>query len=100
MLTKTSLVVAAALLLGVASAAQADQSDPTRGYPYGPEGQRVGGKAVNPADHLSTRRGGPYAYAGSGSPVAKESDMIMSDGKCWVNTSNGNYGWVDCRTGR
>jgi hypothetical protein len=20
----------------------------------------------------------------------------MSDGKCWLNTSNGNYGWADC----
>jgi hypothetical protein len=23
-------------------------------------------------------------------------EQIMSDGKCWVNTSNGNYGWTDC----
>jgi hypothetical protein len=27
---------------------------------------------------------------------AKAGDMIMSDGKCWLNTSNGNYGWADC----
>jgi hypothetical protein len=100
MLTKTRLAVAAALLLGVASAAQAandNQSDPTRGYPYGPEGQRVGGKAVNPVDHLSTRRVGPYAYSAKGSPVAAPAkDVLMSDGKCWLNTSNGNYGWADC----
>ncbi len=57
------LAIAAALLLGVASAAQAasdNQSDPSRGFPYGPEGQRVGGKAVNKADHLSTRPGSVY----------------------------------------
>jgi hypothetical protein len=27
---------------------------------------------------------------------AKADDAIMSDGKCWLNTSNGNYGWADC----
>jgi hypothetical protein len=27
---------------------------------------------------------------------AKADSQIMSDGKCWVNTSNGNYGWTDC----
>jgi hypothetical protein len=25
-----------------------------------------------------------------------KADSIMSDGKCWLNTSNGNYGWADC----
>ena len=102
MLRKTNLAIAAALLLGVASAAQAaseNQSDTTRGFPYGPEGQRLGGTAVNPNDHLSTRSGGPYAYGAAGSARAEE-HQIMSDGKCWVNTSNGNYGWVDCRPRR
>ncbi len=101
MLTKTRLAIAAALLLGIASAAQAandNQSDPTRGFPYGPEGQRVGGKAVNRADHLSTRPGGPYSYRALRSQASvRDKDMIMSDGKCWLNTSNGNYGWADCR---
>jgi hypothetical protein len=27
---------------------------------------------------------------------AKADEALMSDGKCWMNTSNGNYGWVDC----
>jgi hypothetical protein len=27
---------------------------------------------------------------------AKAAEQIMSDGKCWLNTSNGNYGWADC----
>jgi hypothetical protein len=100
-MVKTSLALAAALLLSVASGAYAgndNQSDETRGFPYGPEGQRVGGKAVNPNDHLSTRPGGPYAYAAA--PKAKGDDMIMSDGKCWLNTSNGNYGWADCPRSR
>jgi hypothetical protein len=103
MLTKTRLAMAAALLLGVASAAHAsdNQSDPTRGFPYGPDSQRVGGKAVNKADHLSTRPGGPYTpRALSSEASAKPEDVIMSDGKCWLNTSNGNYGWEDCLRSR
>ena len=104
MLTKSRLAIAAALLLGAASVAQAandNQSDPTRGFPYGPEGQRVGGTAVNPADHLSTRPGGPYAPKALRSQASgKSEDVIMSDGKCWLNTSNGNYGWADCPKSR
>lgn len=95
MLTKSRLAIAAAFLLGAASLAQAandNQSDPQRGFPYGPEGQRVGGKAVNPVDHLSTRPGGPYTPKALSSRASVKEDMIMSDGKCWVN-----YGWVDCR---
>jgi len=101
MSTKTRLAIAAALLLGVASAAQAaseNASDPTRGYPYGPEGQRLGGKAVNPVHHLSTRPGGPYTPKALASQASvKTEDVLKSDGKCWLNTSNGNYGWADCR---
>ncbi len=65
MLSKSKLAIAAALMLGVVSAAQAandNQSDPTRGFAYGPLGQRMGGHAVNPVDHRSTR-GGRAAYA-------------------------------------
>jgi hypothetical protein len=104
MLTKSRLAIAAALLLGAASVAQAaseNQSDPTRGFPYGPEGQRVGGDAVNRADHLSTRPGGPYTpRALSSLASTKAEDVIMSDGMCWLNTSNGNYGWADCPRSR
>jgi hypothetical protein len=52
--TISKLAVVAFLMLGAASAAQAandNQSDPTRGSTTGPEGQREGGRAVNPADH-------------------------------------------------
>jgi hypothetical protein len=68
MLTRSKLAIAAALILGTASAAQAaseNPSDPTRGFPYGPEGQRVGGSAVNPVHHLSTRHEvkGHHVYA-------------------------------------
>jgi hypothetical protein len=58
MLSRTKLALAAALILGAAGAAQAandNQSDPNRGFAYGPLGQRVGGSAVNPVHHLSTR---------------------------------------------
>jgi hypothetical protein len=105
MLTKSRLAIAAALLLGAASVAQAaseNASDPTRGYPYGPEGQRLGGNAVNPADHLSTRPGGPYTpkALSSHASAPKADDVLVSDGKCWLNTSNGNYGWADCPKSR
>jgi hypothetical protein len=101
MSTKTRLAIAAALLLAAASAAQAaseNASDPNRGFPYGPEGQRVGGKAVNPVHHLSTRPGGPYTPKALGAQASvKPEDNLQSDGKCWLNTSNGNYGWADCQ---
>ena len=79
MLSKSKLAIAAALILGAAGAAQAgaeNQSDTTRGFAYGPMGQRMGGSAVNPVDHLSTRGRayrsrsygaealGAYGYAG------------------------------------
>ena len=25
-----------------------------------------------------------------------KAETLKSDGKCWLNTSNGNYGWADC----
>src|ERR1700684_1196 len=77
---KITSVLVLAIALSAASAARAgndNQSDPTRGFPYGPEGQRVGGAAVRPADHLSTQPGGPYAYAAAGSPRPGIDDRIM-----------------------
>ena len=56
--TISKLAVVAFLVLGAASAAQAandNQSDPTRGSTTGPEGQKEGGSAINPAVHRSTR---------------------------------------------
>jgi len=69
MLSKSKLVIAAAMVLGVVSAAQAgaeNQSDPSGGYRYGPYGQRMGGNAINPAVHRSTRHSrGAYAFVPS-----------------------------------
>jgi hypothetical protein len=64
MLTKSKLAIAAVLILGAASAAQAGKDvDSDRaangGYAWGPMGQRMGGSAVNPAYH----RRGAHAYA-------------------------------------
>jgi hypothetical protein len=28
--------------------------------------------------------------------AAKAEEQIKEGGQCWVNTSNGNYGWVPC----
>jgi hypothetical protein len=25
-----------------------------------------------------------------------KAETLKSDGKCWLNTSNGNWGWADC----
>ncbi len=66
MLGKSTAILAAAMLMvgtiATAQAANDNQSDPTRGYAYGPMGQRMGGGAVNPNAHLSTggRRGGVH----------------------------------------
>jgi len=58
MISRGKLVVVAAFIVAAASAAQAgsdNQSDPTRGAVFGPQGQKQGGSAVNPAVHKSTR---------------------------------------------
>jgi hypothetical protein len=66
MLTKSKLVIAAALIFGAASAAQAgnDKDDQSGGFVWGPMGQMMGGSAVNPAYHrsLGGKRGGFHAY--------------------------------------
>ncbi len=72
MLTKTKLALAAALVLGAASAAQAGKdgpSDQTGGYRVGPLGQSLSG--ANPVYHRSLRarmmRGGSaFAFAPDG----------------------------------
>src|ERR1700730_6563548 len=63
MFTKTKLALAAALVLGAASAVQASDHDnwnDTGGYRLGPMGQHFGG--VNPVYHRSLRNGGPFAF--------------------------------------
>jgi hypothetical protein len=88
MLTRSKLAIAAALLLGVASAAQAaneNVGERTGGFLRGPQGQKEGGGAVNPAEHRSTR--GPAANA--------KANLIVSDGKCW-NDAQPPYHWDDC----
>jgi hypothetical protein len=82
MLMKTTIALAMALTLGVTSAALAAARSGTKGgyRELGPGGDAIAG--VNPADHRSL--GG------------EKVELIMSDGKCWLNTSNGNYGWAGC----
>jgi hypothetical protein len=55
MLTKTKMVLAAALMIGLASAAQAggrDDADSSGGYRVGPAGQSFDG-GINPVYHPS-----------------------------------------------
>jgi hypothetical protein len=87
MLTKSRLAIAAALLLGAASVAQAAND--------GPQGQRAGGKAVNPAKALHSQ-----ASAKPSQVSAKPEDSLQSQGKCWSNTGGANYGWADCAKGK
>ena len=63
-MTKTKIALAIALMLGVASAAQAgtdNDGDTTGGYRVGPLGQSFSG--ANPAFHPSM---GAYGYYGEG----------------------------------
>jgi hypothetical protein len=59
MLTKTKIALATAVILGAASAAQANEPrDEYGGYKYGPYGQRMGTHS-----HWSTRRGFDFGFA-------------------------------------
>jgi hypothetical protein len=63
MFTKTKMALAVAMVLGAASAVQANDKDrnDTGGYRVGAKGQSFQG--ANPAYHPSTRRGGgAYAF--------------------------------------
>jgi hypothetical protein len=63
MLTKTTLALAAALIIGTASAGFANENEDfgEGGYHLGPMGQFLGGDAVNPVYHRSLR--GSTAHA-------------------------------------
>jgi hypothetical protein len=64
MSTKTMIALAAMLMVGVASAAQAgskDDSDPVGGYRVGPLGQSFDG--ANPAYHPSLRGNAGESFA-------------------------------------
>jgi hypothetical protein len=81
MLTKTKIALAAALLLGVASAAQAgDDNAASGGFRVGPLGQSAT-SGVNPVDHRSLARG---AFASANVPV--EAPRIAK-GATWAPAS-------------
>jgi hypothetical protein len=93
MSTKTMIALAAMLMVGVVSAAQAgskDDSDPVGGYKVGPLGQSFNGGAT-----------AAYGFAGDAFASVKRAPgpavTIKSGGKCWLNTTNGNYAWAACR---
>jgi hypothetical protein len=79
MLTKTKIALAAALLVGVASAAQAGDDNATSGgFRVGPLGQSAT-SGVNPVDHRSLARG---AFASANVPVA-----APKNAKTWAPAS-------------
>jgi hypothetical protein len=69
MLSKSRFAIAAALILGAVSAAQAANENTDRavgGYACGPLHQRLGGRAVNPVYNRTICYGrGAYAYVPS-----------------------------------
>jgi len=71
------ITLATALTLGLSSIALAKNG----GYRVLGEGQPAGG-GVNPAEHRHL--------------AAPTDPLIMSEGKCFMNTGNGNYEWTHC----
>jgi hypothetical protein len=82
MLNKTTIALAMALTLGVASAALAAKGGGGGGNrTFGADESASSG--VNPVEHRSLRGG--------------KVELIMSDGKCWQDDHGANYSWADCR---
>jgi hypothetical protein len=83
MLTKTKLTLAAVLMLGLASAAQAGGQDDERGgFRVGPMGQPMS-SGVNPVYHRSLREAygyGAYGYVPRHDPTFCESAWF--DSRC------------------
>jgi hypothetical protein len=77
MTTKTKLALAAVLMLGLASAAQAGSRD----------------DADQPGDH-----GGPLRQTLRGGEVfvPRPGSTIRTEGMCWETTPQGNYAWGAC----
>jgi hypothetical protein len=85
MLVKTTFTIAMALTLGLTSAALAARSGGNgRGGSRELANGQIASSGINPAQHRAL--------------AAPKAPLITSEGKCFVNTSNGNYNWTDCRT--
>jgi len=83
MMTKTKIALAAALLFGIASAAQAagrDDADHSGGFRVGPVGQSYEG--ANPVDHPSLARG---AYARAHAPVQAHETRTPNSEPAYMN---------------
>jgi hypothetical protein len=84
MLTKRTIALAMALTLGLSTAALAARSGGNgRGGSRELASGQPASSGVNPAQHRAL--------------AAPKAPLITSEGKCFVNTSNGNYNWTDCR---
>jgi hypothetical protein len=81
MTTKTKFALAALLMIGIASAAQAgskDDADSSGGFRIGPLGQTLRGP------------GEAFGY------VPRSGSTLRDGGLCWEMTANGNYVWAAC----
>jgi hypothetical protein len=38
-----------------------------------------------------------FALAAVLGPATARAETLQSEGKCWINSTNGNYGWEDCK---
>ena len=82
MITRTKFAIAALLMIGIASAAQAgsrDDADSAGGSGIGPLGQTLRGPA-----------GEAFGY------VPRTGGTLRDGGLCWEMTANGHYVWAAC----
>jgi hypothetical protein len=86
---RPGLGLAAGAVVGGAIAA----SQP--GYGYGGYGYDSGTYGYNPG-YTAASYATPVSYGNSSYAGGCTSDPIMCNSQCWLNTSNGNYGWADC----
>jgi hypothetical protein len=46
--------------------------------------------------YLAIAAGFAFAITATFAMAPAKAEEIKSDGKCWLNTSNGNYEWAAC----
>jgi hypothetical protein len=94
---KTSFVVFAAAVVMLAGASVALARDWTDERDYGLNEHQTNLDQEYNRTHPTITPGTPARDGSSYGYVPPRGPQISSEGKCFVNTSNGNYGWTDCR---
>ena len=97
MYSKTSFVVFAAAVVMLAGASVALARDWTDERDYGLNEHQTNLDQEYSRTRPTITPGTPARDGSSYGYVPPRGPQITSEGKCFVNTSNGNYGWADCR---